>query len=71
MKRLPAPDPPPIMFKTVKLGGFVNYIDKKGMRHLALMLAAKPGGFLKLRVFRTAMPNLDINVGPQQWEWRK
>lgn len=50
-------------------GKFVEYLDKRGMAHTALVLETLPNS-LMLRVYRTSQPNLDIAAPDAQWRWK-
>lgn len=57
--------------KPIKVGSLVDYLDERGMAHVALVLAIKPRDVLKLKVFRQARSDLVLdNVGPKRWRRR-
>lgn len=55
---------------SVKEGSLVNYIDERGMAHSALVLQVKPNGLFKLKVFRQAQPNFEVEVTMARWRLR-
>lgn len=43
-------------------GKFVDYLDKRGHLHAALVLEVRDGGALRVKVFHRAVPNVVLEV---------